>query len=86
MTGRFEEAVSAFKKALQRAPNNLTVHIGLGATYSLMGREKEARAEAEEILRINPRFSLDYFKMISPYKDPLEIDKIADALRKAGLK
>jgi adenylate cyclase len=84
MTGRFEEAVSAFKKALQRAPNNLTVHIGLGATCSLMGREKEARAEAEEILRINPRFSLDYFKMISPYKDPLEIDKIADALRKAG--
>jgi adenylate cyclase len=51
-----------------------------------MGREKEARAEAEEILRINPKLSLDYFKMASPYKDPSEIDKIADALRKAGLK
>jgi adenylate cyclase len=86
MTGRFEEAVSAFKKALQRAPNNLTAHIGLGATYSLMGREKEARAEAEEILRINPKFSVDYFKMASPYKNPSEIDKIVDALRKAGLK
>ena len=86
MTGRFEEAVLAFKKALQRAPNNLIAHIGLGATYSLMGREREARAEAEEILRINPKFSLDYFKIASPYKDPSEIDKIADALRKAGLK
>jgi adenylate cyclase len=86
MTGRFEEAVSAFKKALQRAPDHITAHIGLGATYSLMGREKEARAEAEEILRINPKFSLDYFKMASPLKDPSEIDKIADALRKAGLK
>ncbi len=86
MTGRFEEAVLAFKKALQRAPNNLIAHIGLGATYSLMGREKEARAEAEAILRINPKFSLDYWKMASPYKDPSEIDKIANALRKAGLK
>jgi adenylate cyclase len=86
MTGRFEEAVSAFKKALQRAPDHPLAHIGLGATYSLMGREKEARAEAEEILRINPKFSLDHFKKTSPYKDPSEIDKIADALRKAGLK
>jgi adenylate cyclase len=86
MTGRFEEAVSAFKKALQRAPDHPLAHIGLGATYSLMGREKEARAEAEEILRINPKFSLDHFKKTTPYKDPSEIDKIADALRKAGLK
>jgi len=86
MTGRFEEAVSAFKKALQRAPDHLTAHVGLGATYSLMGREKEARAEAKEILRINPKFSLDYSKMASPFKDPSEIDKFVDALRKAGLK
>jgi adenylate cyclase len=86
MTGRVEEAVSAFKKALQRAPDNLIAPIGLGATYSLMGREKEARAEAEEILRINPKLSLDHFKKTSPYKDPSEIDKIADALRTAGLK
>ena len=59
--GRFEEAVSAYKKGIQRAPDNIIAHIGLGATYSLMGREKEARAEAEEVLRINPKFSLDYF-------------------------
>ena len=46
ITGRFEEAVSAYKKALQRAPDNIIAHISLTATYSLMGREKEARAEA----------------------------------------
>ena len=26
----------------------------------MMGREKEARAEAAEVLRINPKFSVDY--------------------------
>ena len=52
-----------------------------------MGREKEARAEAEEVLRINPKFSLDYFvKTAAPYKDQSEIDKIINAMRKAGLK
>jgi adenylate cyclase len=87
MAGRFEEAVSAYKKGVQRAPDHIFAHIGLGTTYSLMGREKEARAEAEEVLRINPKFSLDYFAKISaPYKDQSEIDKAVNAMRKAGLK
>jgi adenylate cyclase len=85
--GRFEEAVSAYKKGIQRAPDDVIAHIGLGTTYSLMGREKEARAEAEEVLRINPKFSLDYFaKSSAPYKDQSEIDKVVNAMRKAGLK
>jgi len=86
MAGRFEEAVSVYEKAIQRAPDFIRAHIGLGTTYSLMGREKEARAEAEEVLRINPKFSLDLFKKASPYKDPAEIDKAVNAMRKAGLK
>ncbi len=87
MTGRFEEAVSAFKKATQLAPDNFHYHVHLAATYSLMGREKEAHAEAAELLRINPKFSVDkYAKMSPPHKDQSEIDKIANALRKAGLK
>jgi len=85
--GRFEEAVSAYKKGIQRAPDFIVAHIGLGTTYSLMGREKEARAEAAEVLRINPRFSLDYFaKSSAPYKDQSETDKVVNAMRKAGLK
>jgi cytochrome c-type biogenesis protein CcmH/NrfG len=86
--GRFEEAVWAYKKSLQRAPDFVAAHIGLGTTYSLMSREKEARAEAEEILRINPNFSLDHFARtaLMSYKDQSEIDKVVNAMRKAGLK
>jgi adenylate cyclase len=87
MAGRFEEAVLAYKKALQRAPDSIPAHINLGTTYSLMGRDNEARAEAEEVLRINPKFSLDYFANTSaPLKDQSEIDKVVNAMRKAGLK
>ena len=52
----------------------------------MMGREKEARAEAAEVLRINPKFSLDYFVKTLPYKDQKVINNLIDALRKAGLK
>jgi TolB-like protein len=85
-TGRFEEAVSAYKKAIQIAPDNISAHLGLVATYSMMGREKEARAEAAEVLRINPKFSLDYKAKTLPYKDQSVTDRYVAALRKAGLK
>ena len=84
-TGRFEEAVSAYKKALQRAPNNIIAHLGLASAYIAMGREKEARVEAAEVLRINPKFSLDNYAKTLPYKDQSRIDRYIGALRKAGL-
>jgi adenylate cyclase len=86
MTGRFEESVSAFKKAIQVAPDTVAFHSGLAATYIMMGREKEARAEAAEVLRINPKFSLDSFAKTLSYKDQSVNDRIVAALRKAGLK
>jgi adenylate cyclase len=84
--GKFEEAVSAFKKAIQLAPDDLGAHSALTVTYSLIGREKEARAEAAEVLRINPKFSVDSVAKTSSYKDQSQRDKVANELRKAGLK
>jgi adenylate cyclase len=88
MTGRFEEAVSQYKKAIQLSPDSIGPHVGLAVTYILMGSEKEARAEAAEVLRINPKFSVGRRKKIigAVFKDQSETDKVVDALRKAGLK
>jgi adenylate cyclase len=85
-TRRFEEAVSAYKKAIQLAPNDISAHLGLAATYSHMGREHEARAEAAEVLRINPKFSLDSYAKSLSGKDRSRIDNYINALRQAGLK
>jgi adenylate cyclase len=84
--GRFEEAASEYKKALQLAPDNIFAHLGLVATYIMMGREQEARTEAAEVLRISPKFSVDYYANRLTFKDQSVIDSFADALRKAGLK
>ena len=84
-TGRFDEAVSAYKKAIQREPNNFFAHLNLAATYSMMGLEKEAMAEAAEVIKLNPKFSLDFWAKVSAYKDRAETDKVINALRKTGL-
>ncbi len=86
MTGRFEEAVSAYKKALQREPNYFFAHLNLAGTYSMMGLEREARTQAAEVLRINPKFSLDSAAKRITSKDQSKVDKYLEALRKAGLK
>ena len=84
--GRWEEAITEYKKGLHRAPDSMFGHLWLSATYSLMGREKEARTEAEEVLRIDPKFSLEHWAKASLLKNQSDLDRIVGALRKAGLK
>jgi tetratricopeptide (TPR) repeat protein len=54
LTGRTEEAIAALKKSLNGSPADLDAHLLLAAVYSEVGRDAEARAEAAEVLRINP--------------------------------
>jgi adenylate cyclase len=83
--GRYEEAIGAHKKALQRAPNDIVTYLALTTAYSWAGRLEEARAQALEVLRINPNFSLDQQAKRSPYKNRADGDRVIDGLRKAGL-
>jgi adenylate cyclase len=86
LAGRYEDGISTLKKVLRRSPNNLWAHVGLAIGYSSSDREEEARNEAIEILRIDPKFSPKHFGKRLMYKDQADTDRIAGALRKAGLK
>jgi adenylate cyclase len=85
-TGRTEEAIAAFESALARNPNWLAAHLFLAFVYSEVGREAEARAEAGEVLRLSPNFSLEGVKQRIPLKDPAALERMLAALRQAGLK
>jgi hypothetical protein len=50
------------------------------------GRDAEAQAEAAEVLRVNPNWSLEVWRQRVPYKDPAMLERVFAALRKAGLK
>ena len=58
----------------------------LAVVYSELGREEEARAEVAEILRLNPKYSLEVWRQIAPYKDPAVLERMFAALHRAGLK
>jgi adenylate cyclase len=86
MLGQYDEAVVELKKALQTDPDFIMAHIFLAACYSSMGRDAEAASAAKEVLRINPKFSVESHAKTLPYKDKADVDREVAALRKAGLK
>ena len=85
-TGKCEEAIAECEKALQLETDNLHTHIATTVAYSLCGREEEARETAAGVIRINPKFSCDYFAKRLTYKNQVDKDRFIEALRKAGLK
>lgn len=84
--GRCEEALVPLKRAIILSPNFAPVHYNLAGCYAELDRLEEALNEVTEILRINPNASLDTLKKLMPYKDPVIVECMVAALRKAGLK
>jgi adenylate cyclase len=89
MIGHHEKAIKAYTKLLNRRRkdrgNSITPLLGLTINCMLIGQEDEARAFAEEIMEINPNFSLEWLQKATNFKDPLYLNKPLEALRKAGL-
>ncbi len=86
VAGRCEEALTPLKKILTLEPNFLPAHVNLAACYAELDRLEEARAEVAEILRLAPNFFLEGARRGLPYKNPEDLERLLDALRKAGLK
>jgi len=85
MTGRYDESVATFKKALNVSPNFLDGYVFLAANYISMGREKEAGAAVKQVLKISPKFSIEsYAKRLSVLNEA-DVERVKSALRKAGL-
>ncbi|MCH7477825.1 MAG: tetratricopeptide repeat protein [SAR324 cluster bacterium] len=84
--GQFEEAIAIWKEYIKRTPTGLQhlPYISLAIYYGVLGREKEARAAAAEVLRRKPGFSLEELDRI-PFKDRKIIEMGKSLLRKAGL-
>jgi adenylate cyclase len=91
MTGRYEEALTVYNQLLDRSRKGefpiLSAHLCLAETYAAFGKEEEARNHADEVLRINPLFSLKEINKILSfrYKDPAHLERRLNALRKAGI-
>ena len=89
LTEQYTEAIEAGKLMLERSRKGefdpLEAHLLLASAYVGLGKNDEARAHAEEVLKINPNFSSSYFLKILPYKNPAHLKSRIALYRKAGL-
>jgi adenylate cyclase len=85
MTGQYKKAIEVSKIGLKRNPDDMFTHMVLAASYIETDRIEEARAAAAEVLRINPKVSLDWLAEMLPWKNTAEVDRWISDLRKAGL-
>jgi adenylate cyclase len=83
---RYEEAITVLKKVLHYKPDFDIAHAWLAACYAALGRAEEAHAEASEVLKLNPKFSVKMFVKRLAIKDKAVNERYTDALRNAGLK
>jgi TolB-like protein/Tfp pilus assembly protein PilF len=82
---RNDAAVSAFEQGIARNPDNLSMHVGLASTLGELDREKEARESISEIFRLYPDFAISKYAQQLSYRDPAELARFEEGLRKAGL-
>ena len=84
--GEHEKAIATCKEALHKNPDDFVGRLTLTIAYSSLGRDEEARSEAKEVLRLDPKFALEYASKTWPYKNDADRDFVLNALRRAGLK
>jgi adenylate cyclase len=82
---KYEQAMEWGEKAVQKNPKNVLSRKILCSIYSLADRMDEARAQAKEIMRLNPHISVERIAKTDPQKNQVVKKRYIDALRKAGL-
>ena len=85
MTGQYKKSIATLKKAIKVSPNFISAHIFLAECYSSLGRDAEADAAAKEVLRINPKFTIESYAKRRGWKNEADIEREVAALQKAGL-
>jgi adenylate cyclase len=82
----YSEALPLLREFTSRSPNVSQGHIWLAASRAQLGRLDEARAEAAEVLRLDPKYTIDGTqRRLALYKRPEDAEHLLDGLRKAGL-
>jgi len=51
----FDASIAAFRRAIELNPSSAQAHSHLGRALAMVGRDKEAIAEAEQAIRLSPR-------------------------------
>jgi len=82
---RYTEALQHLRACVSRAPNMPAGRKGLAATYAQLDRLDDARAQAAEVLRVEPFFTIRGAPPVMAFKRPEDAEHVSIGLRKSGL-
>jgi len=85
LIGNHEGAIEALEKALAGNPDFFPARAFLAATYAELGREEEARAQTAVILKKSPGTTTEMWRKRLPYKNPQDLERVLQGLKKAGM-
>lgn len=89
MAGRFEEAITTWNQHIERIQkegrSSASGYLGLAAAHMLLGQEEKAHKYVKDVLKLQPKFSLEEYRKFLLFKEPRHTDFILSALRRAGL-
>jgi adenylate cyclase len=83
---QYGKAILLWNETLERNPDYLFAYQGLAAAYELSGHREKALWAAENVMRVNPKFSVAAEEKMSAMQDEAYKKNVFDALRRAGLK
>jgi adenylate cyclase len=86
MLKEYSQALPSLRECVSRAPDMRHGHVWLAANLAQLGQLDAAHAEAAEVLRIDPKFTIDGTEgRLALFKRPEDTEHLFDGLRKAGL-
>jgi adenylate cyclase len=85
IAGRLDEAVACYRESLKRETGYLSAYVNLASALGEMGLLDEARSVAGDVMRQEPDFSIGAYAKGLSYRNPSDLERIADGLRRAGL-
>jgi len=86
MLKQYSEALPLLRDYVSQAPNSRSGHVWLAATHAQLGQVEEARAEIDEVLRLQPDATINgTLRRILTFKSANDEKHFFDGLRKAGL-
>lgn len=83
--GRYEQAVEALTKALERNETGLFARLYLAASYVGLDRQDDAEWEIDQILVIDPEYTVSKYEFMARIAKEDELNRFLNDLRKAGL-
>jgi len=79
----YDEAVSAFKQALERYPESERIPLWLAATHAQIGEVERAGWEIEQVYALEPGFYPLFLEQGTAFRFQTDLGNFLDSVRKA---